>query len=185
MSTIAHMYLSRPFAAEGVPFVTGSRAIGVLAETLGSVTQLGEFSVSVPDGGSDFDCSTPSACVASGASCDAGQKYMLIATFCTAEKRRPFCRRSTAKSVTDLPIGSRIFDNIVPTGIWWPRGSPPNDSCYADQRSKLSFALRSKVPAPCSLAISMATRNDASACCFRSLDKRANSSPCSRWSSAS
>lgn len=70
MSTTAHMYLSRPFAAGGAPFVTGSRAIGVLAVTLGSVTSLGEFSASILDGVSDFDCSTPSACVASGASCD-------------------------------------------------------------------------------------------------------------------
>jgi hypothetical protein len=70
MSTTAHMYLSRSFVTEGAPFGTGSRAIGVLTETFGSVTSLDEFSASIPNGVSDFDCSTPSACVASGASCD-------------------------------------------------------------------------------------------------------------------
>ena len=43
----------------------------LLGETLGSVTSLDEFCVSIPDGVSDFDCSTPGACVASTTgSCD-------------------------------------------------------------------------------------------------------------------
>ena len=59
-----------------------------------------------------------------------------------------------------------------------------NERHYPDQRRKLSFALRSKVLAPCCLAILMAVRNEASALRFWPCGERANSSPCSRWSSA-